>query len=414
MLKNLFKFRNAAPVPIDYEEAKRRARETDLSARTELARREDVRPEILYYLAEDGAPEVRRNVAANPMTPVQADALLATDDNDEVRCDLARKIARLLPDLDESAQAKLRDLTIDILETLARDQLPRVRQILSEELKHSSVAPRQVILQLAHDVELIVAAPILEYSPLLSDDDLLEIIGNGPIEGALAAVSRRSEVSTEVSDAIVECWNEDAVATLLANPTAQIREETLDRIIDNAEPVEVWHEPLVRRPELSVRAIRRIAGFVASSLIEILVSEHDLDEKVAAELKATVRQRIDKLDPAEDVDADKRARKMHKAGKIDDEVICAELDEGKQEFVLNALALKSDLALAVVRSIIDSKSAKGVTALAWKAELQMRTAMRLQLKLARIPHNSMVNARGGFDYPMDEEELNWHLEYFTT
>lgn len=412
MLKNLFKFGGGEPAPVDYEEAKRRAGDGKVKARLELARCEDTRPEILYYLAEDEAPKVRRNTAANPTTPVQANTLLAQDDDDEVRCELARKISRLLPELDEATQAKLRDMTIDILEALARDQLPRVRQILAEELKHSTTAPRKVILRLARDVELIVAAPILEYSPLLSDDDLLEIIGGGPIEGALAAVSRRLELGADISDALVEYGDTEAVSALLANPTAQIREETLDLIIDQAEPVEVWHEPLVRRSELSLRAIRRVAGFVAFSLIDILIRNHDLDDEVAGELRSTVRRRIDRLQP-EAEEGGERARTMFAAGEIDDEVICSELDDGQRDFVINALAFKSELALAAVRRILDSASAKAVTALAWKAGLQMRTAMQIQIKLARIPHASMVNARRGVDYPMDEAELTWHIEYFT-
>lgn len=413
MLRNLFKFGGGAPAPVDYEEAKRRAGDGKVKARLQLARSEDTKHEILYFLAEDEAPTVRRHIAANAETPVQANALLVDDDDDEVRCELARKISRLLPELDEATQAKLRDMTIDILEALARDQLPRVRQILAEELQHSTTAPRSVILRLARDVELIVAAPILEYSPLLSDDDLLEIIGGGPIDGALAAVSRRLELGADISDALVEYGDPEAVSVLLANPTAQIREETLDLIIDQAEPVEVWHEPLVRRSELSLRAIRRIAGFVAFSLIDILIRNHDLDDEVAGELRSTVRRRIDRLQPEEEEDGGERARTMFAAGEIDDEVICSELADGQRDFVIIALALKSELALAAVRRILDSASAKAVTALAWKAGLQMRTAMQIQIKLAHVPHGSMVNARRGVDYPMDEAELTWHIEYFT-
>lgn len=100
-----------------------------------------------------------------------------------------------------------------------------------------------------------MATPVLEYSPLLSDEDLLEIIGRNPIRGTLAAIARRQNVSEPVTEAIVESPDRDAVTALLANPSAQIREETLDRIIDAAPDQEPWHTPLVHRGELSVRAI---------------------------------------------------------------------------------------------------------------------------------------------------------------
>lgn len=412
MLKRLLKAAGAAPEPLDYDESKQRARSPDLARRGELASREDARPEILYFLAEDEAPEVRRGVATNPSAPPQADVLLAKDVDDEVRCDLARKIARLVPEAAEEEQLKLRDLTIEILEILAQDQLPRVRQILAEELKHSSGAPRQIILKLARDIELVVAAPILEYSPLLSDDDLLEIIHSGPVRGGLSAISRRRGVSPPLADAIAATYDEAAVTDLLANPSAQIREETLDRIIDQAPEVEPWHEPLARFPELSVRAIRRIAGFVASSLVNVLIEEHQLDEKMAAKLTKAVRKRLKEDPVGEDKDEDERARRAFKVGELDDERICLELDEGGRGFVKQALALKAEMAPAMVARILESGSGKAVTALSWRAGLAMRTAMRLQSGLAHIAPREVINARDGVDYPLTPDEMEWHLEYF--
>ena len=43
----------------------------------ELAKDSGTNPEILYYLASKGTPEIRRAVAANKSTPLQAAPLLA-------------------------------------------------------------------------------------------------------------------------------------------------------------------------------------------------------------------------------------------------------------------------------------------------------------------------------------------------
>ena len=419
MLKRLFKFNASGARLPSYEESKRLARDHDEHARARLASREDVRPEILYYLAEDAAEDVRRRVAANLATPVQAHALLARDEDAKVRCDLARKIARLVPDSGEGERATIQEMTIEVLEVLAQDQLPRVRQILAEELKHTTNAPRQVIGKLARDVELIVAAPILEYSPLLADDDLLEIINSGPVQGALSAISRRRQVSAPVADAIAETWDVAAVGDLLANPNAQIREETLDRIIERAPEIDRWHESLVRRPELSVRAMRRIAGFVAASLVTILIERHDLDTEIAKELTKAVRRRLEDGDLEDGDRADRpnegeRAKQFFEAGKINDEAISDELDKGARDFVIHALALKARLPAPTVTRIVESGSGKALTAMAWRAGLEMRTAMRLQARLAHISHQATVNARDGVDYPLSPEEMTWHLEYFTS
>lgn len=412
MLKRLFRRSDRDRAPgggLDYGEQKRLVQDADPEVRRRLASREDVRPEILYYLAEDDSSDVRRAIAANKAAPVQADLLLARDVDDDVRADLARKIGRMVPNMSQQEQQKVRELTIRTLELLAQDQLPRVRAILAEELKRATNVPRHVIRKLAEDAASIVAAPILEYSPLLSDADLLEIIAAGTAGEALDAIARRRNLAADVSDAVVATLDVSAVASLLANESAQIREETLDRIIDHAGEIAAWHEPLVMRPELSLRAVRRIAGFVASSLVEILAARHDLDQETAAELASRIRSRIHESS-GEELEEAERAKQMLAAGLLDDDAVEAAVAAARRSFVMHALSLKSGLPTARIERIARSRSAKGITSLTWKAGLSMRTALRLQSFLGHIPPAQMLHARNGTDYPLSPEEMTWQLE----
>lgn len=395
--------------PLSYAEQKQLVQSADPATRRALAERTDARPEILYYMTDDVAPEVRRALAGNAATPVQADLILAKDVDDEVRCDLALKIARLVPDMPADEQDRVRELTIETLEMLAHDQLPRVRAILSEELKQRREVPLMVVRELASDIEAIVSAPILEYSPLLSDADLIEVIAAGTAREALAAIARRDELSSEVSEAVVATYDVAAVADLLANKSAQIREDTLDQIIDNAKDVENWHEPLVLRPELSVRAVRRIATFVAVSLVNILAERNDLDEDTADLLAQAVRERIKSEDPGENEETE-RAQRLFKAGNLDDETLCEAIDAGQRAFVVAALTLATALPETVVRRALNSGSGQIVTALVWQAGFSMRTALRVQSKVARLAPSRMLNARGGFDYPLSEAEMREEID----
>ena len=149
-----------------YDEAKEIAAEGGVAERQALAAHDDLYPELLYFFAADEAPQVRREVAQNKGTPLQADQILSTDQDAEVRCELARKIGRLVPSFSGKEQERLIEMAIGVLETLARDQLPQVRAIISEEIKSASNVPEHIVLKLARDVEAIVSAPVLEYSPL--------------------------------------------------------------------------------------------------------------------------------------------------------------------------------------------------------------------------------------------------------
>ncbi|MGN6514959.1 MAG: DUF2336 domain-containing protein, partial [Rhizomicrobium sp.] len=234
--------------------------ERNNAAREDLATRTDAAPEVLFFLASEGSLKARRAVANNPSAPAHANRVLADDHDEEVRSELARKIARLLPGVPPDAAEKVRALTIETLERLAQDQLPRVRAILAEEIKSLDCVPKHIVDMLARDVEEEVAAPILEYSPLLSDADLAEIIASAQARFTLVAIAQRRPLSANVSEAIATALDVPSVAALLANSSAQIREQTLDKIIEHGSRITEWHLPLVLRNDLSQRAIRRIAG----------------------------------------------------------------------------------------------------------------------------------------------------------
>ena len=42
----------------------------------------------------------------------------------------------------------------------------------------------------------------------------------------------------------------------------------------------------------------------------------------------------------------------------------------------------------------------------------MRTAIQLQLKLGRIHHSRILNAKGGIDYPLPETEMLHYIDLF--
>ena len=398
--------------PLGYDQSKQLARHADPEVRRSLARRTDLPPEVLYYLAEDQVADVRREIAGNDAAPRQADLLLAIDRNPTVRHAVACKIAALAPTLSREQREQVRRLTEDVIETLARDQAVRVRQVVAEALKDLTDASPEVIGRLARDAELAVAGPILEHSPVLLDTDLLDIIASGPIRGALAAIARRSNLAMEVTDAIVGAavsapTEAPAITALLANGSAQIREETLDRILDRAPGIDDWHAPLVHRPRLPQRAMRRLAGFVAQSLLDILQQRADLDPGTARAVAAAVEQRL-----TEEGGTGGPSAKPVAGTPEGEEAIAAAIARRDHRGVAEALARDSGLSKVQVERMLQSQSAKGVTALAWKAGLPVRLAVQLQLRIAGIAPRAALNPREGMLYPLSEDEMTWQLEFF--
>jgi len=406
-------FGKRLPARLDYETAMAALDAKSAPLRADLARRADTKPEMLYYLASDQNADVRREIAANPATPRQADRLLANDPDIDVRGELARKIGRLLPGLDAPERDRLRDLTISVLEKLASDQHTRVRMILAEEIKSSPLIPKATIQRLARDVELAVAAPILEYSPLLADSDLLEIIAHGAISGALPAIASRRDLSTDVSDAVVATLDVPAIASLLNNRSARVREQTMDQIIDHAEKIKEWHGPIVLRADLSVRAIRRVAGFVASSLLHQLQERRGLDEETAGILSKRVRERLAEEESAQPTrDASENVRRAATFGMLDESFVLEAIENRDRLSVIHALAVLTRQPPVLVEKILDGQNARPIVALCWHAGLSMRAAIKVQTGAGRLAQKDLVPARNGVDYPFTRDEMLWQLDLF--
>jgi len=376
-------------------------------------RNADLGEALFEYLAEHGAPATRQAVAANPATPPGVNRRLADDGEEEVRAELAAKIARLMPGLDARENEETVALTIATLEVLARDSAAKVRAILAEEIKHMDCIPHDVALRLAHDLEEIVSAPILEYSPLLSDADLMEIIAAGKVQKAFTAIARRKPLSEKVSEALVQSLDVPAVASLLVNADAKIRKATMERIIEEAEQFESWHQPLVLRADLSARAIRRIANFVGAALIELLAKREDLSEETQTHLARQLKSRLEQSQaPKSSERAADAVAAAKQARTLDDSFVENAALAGRRETVILALAELARVPESTARKILDQHSAKPLVSLVWHAHLTMRTAFRIQTSVMKLPGHELLPARGGVHFPLSKEEMRWHLSYF--
>ena len=71
-----------------YKNAKQIASSGFFAERQKLATHGMLEPELLYFLAEDDAPEIRQEVAKNEGVPLQVDQIIAQNTIAEVRSEL--------------------------------------------------------------------------------------------------------------------------------------------------------------------------------------------------------------------------------------------------------------------------------------------------------------------------------------
>lgn len=391
----------------------------DEERRRLIASRQDMRPEILAHLAKDKSPAVRRALAGNPTAGQSIDTVLANDSDSAVRSDLAAKLTRLMPGLSDAEREGVQHATLAIVDMLARDSLAVVRRIIAEALQDLPNAPTHLIALLARDPDLTVAGPILQYSPVLTDADLLAIIASPPVQGALSAISKRKGLTETVTDAIVETDDVAAITDLLSNPSAQIREATLDLVIERASDRQVWHGPLVRRPRLPFAAALKIARFVASDLLDELAARGDMDDGTRKLLAKMVDDRLTAgasrapSTPAAAAIAPTGAGRLQEAGAMSDDLLQEAVRYGDRAFLLSALATRTGLQQIHIQRAIERRSARAIVALAIRGKLPAQVAVDIQMKFAQVPPGGVIGPiRGqhGHSWRMTPEEADLEIE----
>lgn len=207
--------------------------------------------DILLSLASDPSVTVRASLAMNPALPAEAATILSEDTDARVRSLLHRNR--------ETPSAQVRENAVANLTAMLTDAALRMRVNIAATVREMSDGPREIVLRLAHDPAPIVCEPVIRSSPMLTQQDLVALVESDVPPSTIMAVARRPRIGEAVSDAIAGFAGPAAIAALLANPTATIRETTLDALAAQAEDQPSWQKSLATRPGLSARARRILA-----------------------------------------------------------------------------------------------------------------------------------------------------------
>lgn len=396
-----------APDDAAFEAAKRIAAEGDVPARAALAGQPGTAPELLYYLAGDSALPVRAAVAANPSAPPKVDALLAGDADARVREVLARKIGAMVPGLSSGEAARLRERGWRTLRRLVDDTAVAVRAAVADAVADLPDAPRELILRLARDAEMPVAEPVIRLSPLLTDNDLLALVTEPAASPTLTAVARRPHLSEVVSGAVAATADVTAVAALLENESAAIRESTLDALVAGAAGTMAWQGPLVRRPALPPRAQRALAGFVTEGLLASLATRPDLDPVLLDDLRDRMAGR---LVPSQVPSASSTVPAPVTGGGAGEAGFLQACRRGDRAGAAELLAEAANLPRAMVGQAAQLRSAKALVSLCWKAGFGLQAAAAAQVALAGLAPEARLGQTPDGGWPLAPGEMRWQLD----
>jgi uncharacterized protein (DUF2336 family) len=272
-----------------------------------------------------------------------------------------------------------------IFRLLLRDTEIRVRATLAENVKDSRHIPRDIVAAMAKDVEE-VALPVLQFSQVLTDDDLMEILNTTQEVSRQIAISKREAVSGMVSDTLLVKGSEEVVKALVNNDGAALSEEGLAKIIETHAGDKNLIQAVTKRSYLPVATVEKLVTVVSSSLADTLRKKYRLSsEHMEREVEKTREKETLHLigHTLNDGDIDRLVTQLHGSGRLTPSIILSALCQGNFQFFEMALARLSNIPVANARKLITDRGELGFRAIYNKSGLPdaMFPAVKLLLKI---------------------------------
>jgi uncharacterized protein (DUF2336 family) len=278
---------------------------------------------------------------------------------------------------------------------LLDDPSPLVRCALAEVFASSQKAPPVVVHALAND-QPEIAVLVLSRSPLLLEDDLVDLIATGQPE-AQVAIAGRAMLPRPLAAAIAEVGSAQACLALLENSDADIAAFSIDRMVERFGHLAPIREtvltredlPMATRQALLSKLSQTLAGFVAAR--QWMGSEHaEYAAREACE-KATVALAAET--PYQEVGA--LVQHLRQSGQLTAGMILRALLSGNVVVFEEALAELSGMALDRVTSYIHDRNISGFLALYHKAGLPAAAYPAFREAIAGLREGVLIGEQSG-------------------
>ena len=152
-------------------------------------------------------------------------------------------------------------------------------------------APGTVLVKLANDI-IEVARPLLEFSNVLSDDDLIDIITRQS-EDHRVAIASRASLTERVGEALVEHGKTASVVRLVRNPKAEFDRATLEKLVQRATQDAEIAADLRGRTDIDWKSLRGEIDSVAGKVLQTLGDmDRQVDPVAAGKINTVVYNRI--------------------------------------------------------------------------------------------------------------------------
>lgn len=302
-----------------------------------------------------------------------------------VRSEVAEKICR---DFNANLLSPHeRGIAADIFRLLVKDAESRVRKVMANALKDNLAAPYDIILTLATDVDEDVAAPVLEHSFVLSEQDLMNIITASKSVGHMLSIAKRETLSKPLSHALIETGEMPVIEEVVMNRGASLSDTSLAMLLEEHSRDSSILEALVMRGGLPYGFAERLFQAVSDNLKKQLSKRYRFSNAPAEDALSAARETatLQFLSPwMSETDILALVRDIHKGKRLTPSMLIRSLCIGDLRFFEAAMATRAGIPVSNTRILMLDPGPLGFKALYDSAHMpeEYLDAIRIMLNLA--------------------------------
>jgi uncharacterized protein (DUF2336 family) len=249
-----------------------------------------------------------------------------------------------------------------------------------------------VIRRLARNDEIAVAGPVLTQSARLTTGDLVEI-ATTKSQQHLHAISGRSEIDEEVTDALLGRGDREVVHRLARNAGARFSETGFTTLVRNAETDESLAEKLGVRLDIPLRLLRdlllKATEAVRARLLSLAPPETgDEIQRVLAKISNEVSREA--TASRDFTQAQQGILAMKKEGRLNESALLEFANRRLYEQTVAALSMLSSASIDLIASLMKGARSNGLLVPCKAAGLMWPTVSAILC--GRFAHRTMSDA----------------------
>lgn len=279
----------------------------------------------------------------------------------------------------------------DVLVHLIKRVETRALVRLSGQMAHIENAPLETIRDLAGHDEIAVAGPVLTHSPRLNDADLIAVARSRG-QDHLLAISRRTALSENLTDVLLERGQVAVAHALAQNRGARFSEEGFADLVTRSEGDDSLAEWVGKRLDIPLNLLKRLLAqateIVRSKLLAAVPAERRADVQAAlAEIARTITREAER--PRDYTGANSAVLELNCQGQLTETALLGFANAGRQEEVVATLALFCSVSTQIIEKLMQGVSAEGLVMACKAAKLSWPTVAAI-LKV-RFSHHALTD-----------------------